>query len=206
VTDAVVCARNERARTIVPVVRALRKGARGRVILVDDGGNRGLWRARVAGATVITTCHTARRGKAHAMRTGLGYVTTPRVIFADADITGFTRDHARILAADNGGQIAGLRDNGSGWLGPLPPVTGERSVPADVARSALRNANGYGAESAINAEIGRRGLRAATFTMTGCTNPSREPVTRTRQVLAAMARHVLGLLQYCVAWIITAVS
>lgn len=201
--DAVVCARGERARTIVPVVRALKRGAGGQVILVDDGGNRGLWRAKLAGADIRTGPQT---GKAAAMAAGLGYVTTPRVIFADADIRGFTRHHARILAADNGGQICGLRDNGSAWLGPIPPVTGERSVPTWLAAEATAHANGYEAETAINAWVGRAGLRAATFTMTGCTNPRREPLARTRQVLAAIARHIIGTLQYMLAWCVTAIT
>lgn len=203
VVDAVVCARGERARTFVPVVRALRKGARGRVILVDDGNNRGLWRAELAGATIVKG---PQCGKAAAMRAGLFYVTTPRVIFADADITGFRARYARRLARDNGGQIAGLRDNGSVYLGPVPPITGERSVPTWLAAEATAGAIRYEAETVINGWVGRAGLPAETFTMRGVTNPSKEPLRRTGQVLRAAAGHLLGLMQYAVAWCVTALA
>lgn len=201
--DAVVCARGETAKTFVPVVRALRRGARGNVYLVDDGRNRGLWRARLAGARIV---RGPRRGKAAAMRAGLSRVQTKRVIFADADLTGFTPRHAARLAEAERGQLAALRDNGSRWLGPVPPVTGERSLPADVARAALAGCDGYAAETALNAEVGRRGLPAATFTMTGCTNPSKAPLQRAVQVLAAVTRDVLGVLQYMAAWTLTALG
>lgn len=185
----------------MPVLRALRRGAGGRVILVDDGGNRGLRRCRRAGALIVAG---PSLGKAEAMRAGLAFVRTDRVIFADADIVGFNAGHARLLADFPGpGQLCGLRENGSRLLGPMPPITGERNLAADVAGVALAGARGYEAELAINAEIGRRGLPAHTVVLAGVRNPSKAPVRRTVQLLAAAARHILGLAQYAVSWLVT---
>ena len=192
---SVVCARNENASTIIPAVRALRKT--GKVYLVDDGGNSGLIRARLY-ATVIPGPQT---GKTDAMLTGLAQVKTERVIFADADLTGFSKHHARRLAEPHNGMIVGLRDNGSRWLGPWPPVSGERSLPASIAEAALRSASPMGAETAINAAIGNSGLTVSTFVMKGVTNPSKEPLKRTGQVAAAASSHLLGLIRYLICWL-----
>lgn len=202
--DAVVCARDEEA-TVGKVVRVLRRSPRiGQVIVVDDGSQD--WtarRARRAGALVVSG---PENGKAAAMREGLRYVQTPRVLFADADTRGLTLRHVRGLTRDNGGQVAGLRDNGSRLLGPLPPVTGERCVPVWLASQALATAHGYEAETAINAAIGDYGLPASTFRMIGVRNPRRAPLARTGQVLRASARHLLGVVRYMAAWLVTAAA
>lgn len=201
--DSVICARGELARTFVPVIRALRAGAHGKVIFVDDGKNRGVWRARLAGARII---HGDGNGKAAAMRAGLNKVTSDRVIFADADIEGFGVEHARRLAQPCSGMVVGLRDNSSVFLGPIPPVSGERSLPSFVAGAALANVNGYGAELAMNAAIGNLGLPAETFIMRGAVNPRRQPLRRAWQVLRVAPGHLLGLIRFMVSWLTGAIS
>lgn len=198
VTDAIVCAHAERAETFVPVIRALRKGARGQVVFVDDGANRGVWRARLAGAHVV---RGPQSGKGEAMAEGLKHVRTDRVIFADADLRGFTADHARRLARPFSGQICGLRDQGFDWLSPLPPITGERSLPTPVARAT--RLHDYEAETALNEAIGNRGLPVEHFTMSGVTNPSKQPLTRTVQVARAVVPRIVGLIQYMLSWLTT---
>lgn len=201
--DSVICARGESARTFVPVIRALRAGAHGKVIFVDDGNNRGVWRARLAGARII---HGDGNGKAAAMRAGLAHVRSDRVIFADADIAGFRAEHAQRLASPANGMITGLRDNRSFLLGPVPPVSGERSLPRNVAEAALGNVNGYGAELAMNAAIGNLGLPAETFIMRGAVNPRRQPLKRAWQVLRVAPGHLLGLIRFMVSWLTGAIS
>lgn len=200
-TDVVICARREKAATILPAVRAFRD-AGSRVIVVDDGGNTGMLRARLAGAHVV---RGPQAGKAAAMRAGLAHVRSDRVCFADADLTGLTPEHAARLTAPSEGMVTGLRDNRFP-LGPLPPISGERSLPARVARKALDGAGGYGAELAINSAAALAGLPCETFTMNGVTNPSKQPLRRTVQVAAAIPRYLAGLACYVLSWAYTALG
>ena len=196
-TDSVICARNENASTFIPVIRALKKV--GQPVFVDDGNNKGVWRARIAGAKIVRT--PGSQGKAAAMRYGLGQVKTQRVIFADADLTGFNRYHARRLADASSGMIIGFRDNGSKWLAPFPAISGERSLPTAYAWEALRDADGYEAETAINSFIGNLGLPVETFIMNGVRNPRKTPLSRARQVFRAAVRHLPGLFLYLISFL-----
>ena len=42
--------------------------------------------------------------------------------------------------------------------------------------------------------------------MTGCTNPTKAPLRRTVQVIAAVGRNIIGVLQYMAAWALTALA
>lgn len=195
--DSVICARGESAETFIPVIRAL--NTVGCVVFVDDGDNSGVELARLAGAQVVAPPYHA--GKSFAMLFGLEFTSTDRVIFADADICGFNAGHARKLAVPHDGMIVGLRQ-GSGFPGPVPHVSGERSLPAGIARIALTGcADSYEAETAINSEIGKYGLPVSTFVMNGVRNPSKQPLMRFAQVFAAVARNLPGIVMYVVNWV-----
>ena len=195
--DSIVCARGESARTFVPVIRAL--NTVGCVVFVDDGDNSGVDLATLAGAQVVVPPYHA--GKSFAMLFGLEFISTDRVIFADADLSGFSAKHARKLATPHDGMIVGLRE-GSGFPGPVPHISGERSLPADIARIALSGCeDSYEAETAINGEIGRYGLPVSSFVMDGVRNPSKQPFLRFAQVFLAVARNLPGIVKYVVNWV-----
>lgn len=196
-TDVVICARNE-AATIGAVVDAFRACPNiGRIIVVDDCSTDDTMREAFAhGASVIPG---PGMGKGAAMRTGLQFVSTERVIFSDADIVGLTAGDVAELAAPFPGMICGLRDNGSELFGPVPPITGERSLPTAIARATPLG--GYGAELALDSAIGRAGLPVRTFTMRGVRNPSRASLRRTAQVLARLPENARGLALYSLAWL-----
>ena len=200
-TDAVVCARNEED-TIMAVIRALYscRGI-GRVFVVDDqsGDATGTY-AALAGAEVITG---PGQGKAAAMLTGLRHVQTARVLFCDADIRGLTPGHVgRLLSGPDDGMMTGIRGDMPS-PGPLPPLSGERCLPAELARRALADARGFEAELAIDAEAGRAQIPVTTVRMAGVTNPRRMPHT---ELVLTGFRYWPGLLAYAWMWLLTALG
>ena len=130
ITDAVVCARNE-ADTITQIVTLLanRPGV-GQVIVVDDQSTDNTGQlAQAAGATVV---QGPGQGKGQAMTDGLRHVTTPRTLFCDADLHALTPAAVDQLCAYNPpGQVCAIRRGSSLWK--LPPITGERTYPTDLA-------------------------------------------------------------------------
>lgn len=176
--DVVICAKDE-AATIGNVVAAFASIPMTRIIVVDDKSSDSTAAvARSNGAFVI---NGPGIGKGEAMRHGLSFVTSDRVVFADADITGFMPNHAQYLMLDYPGMIVGLRDNGSALLPFLPPISGERSLPTWIAKNTPLV--GYGAELSLDSAVRRAGLPITRFTMFGVSNPPKAPLSRFRQLL-----------------------
>lgn len=198
-TDVVICARDEQD-TISAVIRALIQcPGIGSVIVVDDGSADATRSyAELAGAVVVAG---PGRGKTAAMLAGLARVTTPRVLFCDADISGLEPRHVyRLLTGPSGGMITGTRGDMPS-PGPLPPMSGERCLPVWLARQALSNARGYEAELVIDAEAGCASVPVATFRMDGVCNPRRMPHT---ELFLTCLRLLPGLLAYMRSWVLTA--
>lgn len=190
--DVVICARNEEA-TVGGVVSAWHRAGRGWVIVVDDGSTDRTASAAVrAGADVVL--RGPGQGKGAAMTAGLAAVSTPRVAFCDADLSGFAPTHALALTAEHPGQVVGIRDNGAGLLGWLPPIGGERVVPTDLARST--ELAGWGPELALNAAVAAAGLPARHLRLVGVDHRHRSgPLTALRLAPHAL-RHGPGLVAY----------
>ena len=108
--------------------------------------------------------------------TGLELVTTTDVLFVDGDLVGLQWQHVEGLlrAEPAGGQVAGLRDEPYAWgQRNLPPITGERRLPADLARSVDLAGSGYRAETLLNAAVGRARLPHSNYVLVGVKNPTR---------------------------------
>jgi glycosyltransferase involved in cell wall biosynthesis len=177
-TDVVIPALNE-ADTIGTVIGTFRSSPRiGNIIVVNDlSSDRTANVARNAGAIVVKGPGT---GKGQAMMRGLAEVKSPRVIFADADITGINDHHIKALAEPLFGMAVGLRDLGrfnfATVISTLPPIAGERSLPTRFARS-LR-LDGWGAEMQINAAVAQNHMQVTHFIMKGVKGAFRAGPTR----------------------------
>lgn len=183
--DVVICARNEE-RTVGDVVRAFTVIPHTRVIVVDDNSTDSTaTMARNNGAFVVKGPGI---GKGEAMRCGLSFVTSDRVVFADADITGFQSNHAQFLMFDYPGMIVGMRDNGSALLPGLPLISGERSLPTWIAKNTPLS--GYESELALNSAVKRAKLPIYTFTMYGVRSPTRAPLRRSFQLAPRLLKNL----------------
>ncbi len=189
--DVVICAHNE-APSIGAVLDAVAGApSAGRVIVVAD--------ACTDQTADVATAHGAgvvsidAHDKGSAMAAGLDAVTTPDVLFIDADLDGLEPAHVEALltAAPHGGQVVGLRE----YQPPrLPPISGERRLPAAVARGASLAGSGYGAEVRLDAAVGRAGLPWRHYRMKGVSNPTRvlaEPVSWVAMWLAVLGTALL---------------
>jgi len=157
VATAIVPAYNE-AKTISPVVSELvRSPYFKEVIVVSDGSTDETAQvAEQAGATVYQL--PIKNGKGAAMQHGLAHSETEIVAFFDADLKGFTADHAEriILPVLTGARVmnVGLRDRGSiitGLMHFLPLIGGERAMYRHVFEAIPdRYIQGFMIESALN--------------------------------------------------------
>lgn len=167
--DVVIPALNEQ-ETIGSVISTFRQGRNiGKVIVVSDlSSDRTSPIARSAGAHVVKG---PGKGKGEAMLRGLREVTTHRVIFADADLSGLSVAHVNALSEPAPGMLVGFRDKGRFNFvtvgAALPPIAGERSLPTRFARSIPLE--GYGAEMQINARVAVSGMPIYHFIMLGVT-------------------------------------
>jgi glycosyltransferase involved in cell wall biosynthesis len=193
-TDVVIPALNEE-ETIGDVVKAFAATERiGKIIVVSDlSTDRTGQLARRHGATVVKG---PGRGKGQAMARGLQEVTTPRVIFADADLYGIKPSHVNALATPAFGMVVGFRDTGRfnfmTMNTNLPPIAGERALPTNFARTL--KLEGYGAEMQINNAVTRVGMRVWHFFMLGVTGKLRAGPTRMIDVLPYTS--LRGVLNY----------
>jgi hypothetical protein len=162
---AVVPAWNEAATVAATVGPLLAAGCFSRVLVVDDGSTDATAEvARAAGAEVLSL--RPNRGKGGAMREAVegilrdgGDGTVGAVGFFDADLKGFSPEHARALAASvaegRAAMVCGLRDYGparNSIQRTLPPITGERVVRAEVLRALPAHFwSGYRIEMGLNA-------------------------------------------------------
>ena len=180
-TDVVIPAHDEAATVAEIVAACVDAPSVGQVIVVadsctDDTVNQ----ADLAGALVLTI-DAADKGSA--MAAGLAQVVTDDVLFIDADLEGFAWQHAEglVRAAPVGGMVVGLRDEPLKWGARLlPPISGERRLPAALARSVNLAGQGYRAEILIDAAVGKAHLPHRAVVMVGVSNPTRaatEPVS-----------------------------
>jgi len=173
-TDVVVPAHNEGA-TIGQVVAAIvgAPSVSSVIVVADKCTDNTVAAALVAGAMVV---EIAAGNKGSAMATGLAHVRTTDVLFVDGDLVGLQWQHIEglLLAGPIGGQVCGLRDEKYA-LGSnrLPPITGERRLPANLARTVQLDGAGYRAETLINAAVGRARLPHKNYVMVGVHNPTR---------------------------------
>jgi hypothetical protein len=171
--DVVIPALNE-APTIGDVIKTFKQGDNvGNVIVVNDlSTDRTSIIARKAGAIVVKG---PGKGKGEALRRGLREVTTPRVIFADADLHGLQLRHVNALASPAFGMIVGFRDlkrfNFLTVGASLPPIAGERAMPTRFVRTIPLT--GFGAEMQINRAVAAKGMNAYHFIMLGVTGQMR---------------------------------
>ncbi len=136
---AIVPAYNEE-KTVGDVVRTLvASGAFRDVVVISDGSTDGTAAAaRAAGATMV---HELREkgGKGAALLHGVRHTTAPILLFADADLRGFTIAHVRLLLdpviRGEKMMMVGLRDRGPLFVAleaRLPLVGGERGLRREV--------------------------------------------------------------------------
>lgn len=173
--DVVIPAHDE-AETIDQVISACQHAPSvGRVIVVADACTDDT--ARVAARHADQVVETDGHDKGSAMALGLTQVTTEHVLFVDADLEGFAWQHAEALIQSPPwrGMVVGLRDDPvAGVFGRLlPPISGQRRLPADFARSVRLVGQGYRSELLIDAAVGRAGLPHRSVVMVGVSNPSR---------------------------------
>lgn len=156
--SAIVPAYNEEL-TIGNVVRALvASNAFDEIIVVSDGStDRTAEEARRAGATRVDSLHILG-GKGEALLHGLTHTDADVVLFADADLKGFTVEHVRALLdpvlRNERVMNVGLRDRGALAMrlqAHLPLISGERALK----RSVIENIppqllRGFMMETALN--------------------------------------------------------
>ena len=159
--DAIICAHNEEA-TIGPVVDAcINSGSLGRVFVVADKCADNT--AAVAGEHGATVLYSIAGDKGSAMKVGLANSTSQRVCLIDADLTGLRPDHiSKLCELHRDGMVVGVRggainEGRSFSLPGLPPIGGERVVPADLLKSIQLDNAGYELEMRINAAVAHAG-------------------------------------------------
>jgi hypothetical protein len=71
------------------------------------------------------------------------------------------------------GQLCGLVDTPAvGLTKYMPPITGQRRLPTDLARTLPLAGSGYETELRIDAALGKRGTPHRTAVLVGVTNPT----------------------------------
>lgn len=173
-TDIVIPACDEAATVGAVVTACLGAPGVGMVLVVVNGTDNGTSQAAQSAGAVTTT--EPRADKGNAMRVGLSWVTSERVLFCDADLGGLTSDHvaAMLTLAPLSGQVAGLTDTPAvGLTRLLPPITGTRRLPTALARRLPLEGSGYGTELRIDAVLGRLHVPHRTVVLRGVTNPTR---------------------------------
>lgn len=192
VTDTVIPARNEQ-ETIKDVVAAFKLAdGIGQIIVVSDRSTDLTAQfAEQSGAIVIPG---PGAGKGAAMMAGLAHVETDRVIFADADLRGFSPSHATALAKPCFGMLVGMRDKGYTGNALMtssryPTIAGERALPTWLMRQI--RLTGYQAEMEINAAVVRAGLPIWHFIMESVSGKVKAGPLRTFDVLPALKPELL---------------
>lgn len=165
--DFVIAAHDE-AATVGAVARAVRDSPScGLLIVVADACHDATAaEARSAGAWVI---ETDAHNKGTAMALGLEHVTASRVGFVDADIEGLRPEHIDALAQFPDAMTVGTKAASPELIArtPLPPIGGERVLPASLARRANLADSGYEAEMKLNLAAKQMGIPIVEVPMPG---------------------------------------
>lgn len=173
---AIVPAYNEE-KTIADVVTTLRQSPLVQeVIVVSDGSTDATETlAAAAGARVIAL--SQKGGKGAAMLRGLTHTDAQTILFADADLIGFTPAHVEqlLLPVLSGARTmnVGLRDRGSLMTAigrSLPLIGGERAMRRTVIEQIPPHfLQGYMVESALNYFCRSRQLSYGSVILHGLT-------------------------------------
>lgn len=155
----------------------------------------------VARAFTDDVLEVSVRDKGSAMAAGLRAVTSRNVLFCDADLSGLLADHVSALLnhPPEHAMIVGLRDGHPVGLGALPPISGERRVPTQLASEAALEGSGWKAELRLNAAASIAGLPWAHLVLRGVTNPARPKLVERAQLAAAAAGYGRHLWRYAAA-------
>jgi hypothetical protein len=115
------------------------------------------------------------------MATGLAHVSTPTVLFIDADLSGLRAEHVTYLAVAPpvGGMLVGVRGKVltgriPSLLAMWPSISGERRMPTEFARSVHLNGVGWKAETLINVAAVRQHLPHSQVVMLGVANDAKK--------------------------------
>lgn len=150
------------------------------ILVIDDGStDQTAALARSEGAQVVTLC--PNRGKGGALNYAASLVTTPFVVFLDADLTDTAGQAGQLLvpilegradltiaqfppAKKRGG--FGLVKNLAGWAikraggsNMVSPLSGQRAMTQEVMQRLLPFAEGYGIELGMTLRALRQGYR-----------------------------------------------
>ena len=171
---AIVPAYNEEP-TVADVVRTLRACAWvDEVLVVNDASTDGTAQvAEAAGATLLE--QPSQKGKGEAMRFGVAHTDAEVLLFADADLIGFTEDHVEriLLPVLSGGKMmnVGLRDRGAfwnWWEGHLPLIGGERAMRREIFEAVPPEfIRGFMVEGALNYSCRSRKLSYGSVLLPG---------------------------------------
>lgn len=186
--DVVVPAHTEAPR-IAPVLAAIcGSPAVGQLIVVADACSDPTAAIASEYATVVPIDAGT---KGTAMATGLAYVTTPTVLFCDADLSGLRPEHvtALCLLPPATGMLVGVRGKLPGGLTvpkPLaawPSISGERRLPVNFVRGLHLEGKGWDAETVINAAVVEAGLPHRQVILRGVSNPRKGPAKTVKEWL-----------------------
>jgi hypothetical protein len=160
---------------------------------------------RVAGEHGAFVVSIPEADKGLAMSVGAWKVQAGHVLFCDADLVGLTTDHVQgmLTLPPAEGQLCGLVDTPAvGITKYLPPITGQRRLPTDVARKLYLSGSGYEAELRIDARIGQLKLPHRSVVLRGVTNPTRAVTNPGRflKMIGGVAAASLYLLPELVAY------
>ncbi len=109
------------------------------IIVISDGSTDGTKAAALAAGATIVHELPKRGGKSHALEHGITHTDAPLVAFFDADLVGFTAEHARVIVEP---VLRGERAMNVGWRDRnafsnftqrfLPLIGGERAMKREV--------------------------------------------------------------------------
>lgn len=172
----------DEAANLAPVVGVALAAGAGSVLVIDDGSTDATAAVgRAAGARVLSLA--ANRGKGGALAAGAGAVSETFVVLLDADLTGLTVEHVRLLAEP---VLAGRAEMSRGTFtgGRLSTTLAQRLTPQLNGQRALRRADllavdglsqsRYGVEIAITQHAARSGWRCEDVALAGVSQVMKE--------------------------------
>lgn len=157
---AIIPAYNEE-KTIEGVLKTL-KGSEiiNEIIVVSDGStDKTAEICRFLGVKVLE--NSKRKGKGAAMKKGVEFTTADIILFADADLIGFSKEHifqlTEPLLKENVGMVVGIRDRLGETplfllkIDPLLAFGGERAMRREIFENIpARFSRGFEIETALN--------------------------------------------------------
>lgn len=204
--SAVIPAYNE-AETIGAVIQELKRCSLvGEIIVVDDGSDDNTTKiARTAGARVISRKNNS--GKATAMEAGVKAASNSIIMFADADITGFTAQKMEkiILPVLNGNRIMyiGVIRRRAYWLNKimrlLPLISGLRVIKKELwFKVPNKYKKGYQMEIALNYFASTSGKKVGHCFLGGIKHVIKEK--KRGFLIGILARVKMGLEIVLIGW------